>query len=283
MEEKYGLVVDRGLEEENGPAKPKVSSKIKTIEAQSGRETLFSYVQRHKPELVTALGAAANWQETHAAFLKYGLALKLAGNGLAIKDSYWKHSVKASDMERSWSKIRLEKRFGPFEPPPQEMANTDKPLDTYTAAHLSPGPEREGLFRRFQEEKAALKAALEEIENARRRRYENWRERWRRKKQEIKRLPMLKQDRQRLWREINQREREEFMALRAETATERKVARTAHPTTSWWKFLKNQTALNLASQVAKSTERRLVVGSEAVTTENQANADASPKIVGPGR
>ena len=279
MEEKYGLVADKGLEEDKGQAKPKVSAKIKTIEAQSGRETLFSYVQRHKPELATALGAAVNWPEAHAAFIKYGLTMKLAGNGLAIKDSFGKHSVKASDMERNWSKARLEKRFGPFEPPTPDMLKTVKAVGTYTAAPLS--SEREGLFSRFQEEKAARMAALEDIENARRLRYEAWRERWRRKKLEIKRLPMLKRDRQNLWREINQRERDELVALRAVATAERKAVWTLHTAATWREFLINQTTINLASQVAKYAKRRPEQNSKVADAEIQATENASKKTLGP--
>jgi hypothetical protein len=271
MEEKYGLTVDNGLEKQLEPAASKLSAKVKTIEAQSGQETLASYVQRRKPELAAALGMAASWAEVHAAFFKYGLTLKPAGNGLVIKDSFGKHSVKASDAERGWSKPKLEKKFGPFEPPSPDMLRTVKPLETYTAAPLSLGSGQEALYHHFQEQKASRKAALEGIEQVNRRRYVDWRARWRDKRLAIKRLPMLKRDRQSLWRELKQREREELAALRSEAAAERKTARTAHPATSWREFLRTQDLMTSAkpAELSPGLDPKTAVVAAPMTEKSQ--------------
>jgi len=240
MEEKYGLVVDNGLEEQNGQAKPKVLTKVKSIEAQSGRESLFSYVQRHKPELAAALGTAENWAETHASFLKYGLALKPAGNGLAIKDSFGKHSVKASDMERSWSKASLEKRFGPFELPPPDLLKTVKVIETYTAAPLLKGPETDKLYAVFQEEMRQRKVALEAVALENRRRYEELLASWRKKRQELKKLPMFKRDRRGVEEELRCRAGENLNCLREATRARRQAIRAALPYTTWKAYLKHK-------------------------------------------
>jgi hypothetical protein len=291
MEEKYGLTVDRGLEDNKGQEKPKVSAsktlvKVKTIEAQTGQETLFSYVQHHKPELATALDAAASWREIQAAFLKYGLLLKLSGNGLAIKDRFGKHSVKASDLDRAWSKTRLETRFGPFEAPAPDLLKDIEVIETYTAAPLQAGPEREELYRRFQEERAARKTALEEIGKTGRRRYVDWREQWQRKKLEIKRLPMLRHDRQNLWQKITQREREELAALRAKTTDERKAARVALPAVSWRAFLNSRVGNEeqLLQREEKERAAVLPLESDRINTSPVERADESLKpVAGFGR
>ena len=140
-------------------------------------------------------------------------------------------------------------------------------IKTYTAAPLQAGPEREELYRRFQEERTARKAALGEIEKAGRRRYVDWREQWQRKKLEIKRLPMLRQDRQNLWREITQREREELAALRAVTADERKAVREARPGVSWRAFLKSRTGLDQDTQAVNPVEPRPDLGLKTVGPE----------------
>jgi hypothetical protein len=286
MEEKYGLVVDKGLEENNGQAKPKVLAKVKSIEAQSGRETLFSYLQRHKLEFMTALGAAESWAEIHAPFLKYGLELKLSGNGLAIIDRFGKHAVKASDLDRAWSKSRLETRFGPFEPPTPDMKQTVKALETYTAKPLALEPdEQEDLYRRFQEQRDARKAALDGIEQKNRLRYADWRARWRSKRLAIKRLPMLKRDRQSLGMEISKREREELASLRAEAAAERKAARIAHPATAWREFLRIQEKSNLMThqaQVEKSADLRPGQNSEIAAVAAPMDGNSPQKSKGLG-
>ena len=56
------------------------NAKIQTIESQSGQESLFSYVLRHKPDIMAKLTPATSWPEAHAAFLQNGLSLIPAGN-----------------------------------------------------------------------------------------------------------------------------------------------------------------------------------------------------------
>jgi hypothetical protein len=138
-------------------------------------------------------------------------------------------------------------------------------IKTYTAAPLQAGPEREELYRRFQEERTARKVALDEIEKAGRRRYADWREQWQRKKMEIKRLPMLRQDRQSLWREAAQREREELAALRAVTADERKVVRKTMPGVSWRAFLKSRVGNEEQLLQREEKERAAVLPLEQLT------------------
>ena len=132
-------------------------------------------------------------------------------------------------------------------------------VETYTAAPLQAGPKREELYSRFQEERTARKAALEEIEKAGRHRYADWRKQWQRKKMEIKRLPMLRQDRQSLWRETTQREREELVALRATTAGERKALREAMPGGSWRDFLKSRTGHEEQRPQGEEKERAAIL------------------------
>ena len=102
LEQKYGLAIDRGMDTERASDSAKVSAKVKSIEAQTGQESLFSYIVRHKPELMTGLEAAANWNEAHTVFLKQGLQLKISGNGRAIKDRHGKHAAKGSAIDRTF-------------------------------------------------------------------------------------------------------------------------------------------------------------------------------------
>jgi hypothetical protein len=127
---------------------------------------------------------------------------------------------------------------------------------------------------------------LEEIEKNSRRCYADWRAEWQRKKLEIKRLPMLRQDRQNLWREIIQREREELAALRAKTADERKAARVALPTVSWRDFLKSRAGNEeqLLQREEKERAAVLPLESDRIKASPVERADESLKpTVGLGR
>jgi len=243
LEKKYGLVADRGMENrpgENREVKP--NSRVKSLEAQTGQESLLTYAGRHKKAIEAELSTARNWREAQAAFLKRGLVLKLAGNGLAVKDRFGKHSVKASDLDRAWSKGRLEKRFGPFETLDLAWLKTIEGETKYEAAPLEPGAEKAETFGRFQDEMARRRAALENIERESRCRYERWRERWGRKRREIRLLPMFKRDRQSLRLELNKRAGEELAKMRKLAKEERRAVRAEYPFINWKNFLAYQAA-----------------------------------------
>jgi len=243
LEKKYGLVVDRGMENKPGETREvKANSRVKSLEAQTGQESLLTYAGRHKKVIEAELSTASNWREAQAAFLKRGLILKLAGNGLAVKDRFGKHSVKASDLDRAWSKGRLEKRFGPFETPDPAWLKTIEAETKYEAAPLSVEPARMELYRQYQEEMTRRRAALENIERESRCRFESWRERWGRKRREIRLLPMLKRDRQNLRLEINKRAGEELAKMRKLTKEDRRAVRAEYPFTNWKKYLAHQAA-----------------------------------------
>jgi hypothetical protein len=88
------------------------------------------------------------------------------------------------------------------------------------------------------------RVTLEKIEQESRDRFEDWRTKWRQKRLEIRRLPMLKKDRQSLRLELRQRELEELAGLRAKSAAGRKAVRSEYPITNWKKYLAYQAALN---------------------------------------
>jgi hypothetical protein len=145
LEAKYGLTVDHGLEPAEALAEPQPKPRVKAIEIQTGQETLFSYIQRHKPELMAGLDSAKTWAELHAAFLKPGLLIKPRGNGLVISDRFGKHSAKASEIDKSLSKAGLEKKFGLFEAP-NRILEEMKSDTAYTAAPLQIRADRGHLY-----------------------------------------------------------------------------------------------------------------------------------------
>ncbi len=270
IEQKYGLAVDKGMEAGAIKRDSQGNAKVQTIESQSGQESLFSYVLRHKPDIMAKLTPATSWPEVHVVFLQNGLSLVPAGNGLKIKDRYGKHHVKPSDIDRLWSKANLEARFGPFEAPSNELLQSVKADRRYEARPLQVNPERDGLYQDFLAEIAARRSALGAINHEGARLYEAHKEKWEQKRREIKLLPMLKADRQRVNLTLQNREREELAALRADVAMKRKEARAERPYTSWNTYLQHLAAQGHETALAVLRSKNMEVQPEAAPVLGQA-------------
>lgn len=241
LEQKYGLTVDPGMESDVANQKEATpSAKIRATESQTGQESLFSYVQRQKPMLMAGLETAATWAELQAVFLRYGLMLKLSGNGLAIKDRYGKHSVKASSLDRIFSKAKLKSRFGPLQDPTPDMLRTVKADARYNASPLQHGANRSDFYTHFQTEMAERKRRLEEIRLESQIRCDAIKNKWNKKRQEIKNIPMLRHDRQRVIDRLRQNERLDYEHIRLGTGEKRAAVRVEFPYSSWSQYLQHK-------------------------------------------
>ncbi|MDL2226812.1 relaxase/mobilization nuclease domain-containing protein [Deltaproteobacteria bacterium OttesenSCG-928-M10] len=273
LEQKYGLTVDPGMESDISKQKgARPSAKIRTTESQTGQESLFSYLQRQKPMLMAGLEAAATWVELHTVFLRYGLTLKPSGNGLAIKDRYGIHSVKASALDRIFTKAKLEARFGQFQDPPPDLLRTVSADDRYNATPLHRGADRNGLYGLFQQEMAERKRRLDEISQENRTRYDAIKGRGSKKREEIKRIPMLRHDRQRVMERLREKERKEFNLLRSDISERRAAIREEFPYTSWAKYLRHKAMQGHETALAILRSRN-----EAVEPEMPEYQSASPQ------
>lgn len=116
MERKYGLQIDLGKEEKQQQEQihESISAKGKNYEAVTWEQSFEGYVKEHKAGLTGLLKQASDWKELHTRFDEYGLQLKKRANGLAIVEKDGKAAMKASALDRRFSKPALEKRFGPF-------------------------------------------------------------------------------------------------------------------------------------------------------------------------
>jgi hypothetical protein len=151
MEKKYGLKVDLGQKDEKEIDQK--LQKVRDLEAQTWEQSFYGYVQEHKEALLKARQSATDWQDLHEAFAKYDLVLKKRGNGLVIasrsKNQHSKEQhMKASALDRSFSKAALEKDLGPFKGlgKAQERA---KPSNTYKRRPLTRYNGQERLWRRY--------------------------------------------------------------------------------------------------------------------------------------
>ncbi len=278
MEKKYGLSIDRDAEPENPKKEGQTSARVKSIEAQSGQESLFGYIIRHKGSILKELEEAASWPEVHAAFLKRGLLLKLSGNGLTIQDRFGKHRVKPSQVDRNLSKAGLEKRFGVYRLPSPEQLRDAKALETYSAVPLHLGPERDNLYAAFQEELLWRRTVLEEITQEGRALYEANKLKWEQKCEKFKHVPMMKRDRDRLNLELKSREQEELDKIRAETSRKRDSVRALIPYTTWNKCLQHKAALGDEVALSILRSKKEVIQPEIITPRQETPLHHSPEV-----
>lgn len=151
MEQKYGLKVDLGHEDKLEP--PSLPQPARDMEAHTWEQSLAGYIQEHKPQLMAALGKAKGWQDLHAAFRKYDLVLKKRGNGLIIgnrpTNQHTKEQhVKASSLDRSFSKSALETRFGPYQAADRSIKAV-KPVNRYERRPVTRHPHQSRLWRQY--------------------------------------------------------------------------------------------------------------------------------------
>ncbi len=274
LERKYGLTVDNGRDQKSDKS---INEAAMTFEAQTGQESLFGYSQRHKPAILAALENSKSWADCHRAFFKYGLTLKLHGNGLIIQTVDGKHSIKASGFDRSVSKAKLEKRFGVFAPAPPDLLKAENHAEKYTAAPLHKDPNQDKLYEQFEAAMAERQAALTDIGKQGTRLYTIYRQEWNKKREAIKRMPMFRSDRQMVMKELRTREKSEYDALRKTMNQKREAVRIQYPFTSWSKFLQHQAGQGneIALAILRSKKEKVFSERPIATSHIQTPASTS--------
>jgi len=150
MEQKYGLKVDLGrADKQEADRKPHAA---RDKEAHTWEQSFHGYVNEHKDRLMKARSKAKNWQDLHAAFAKYDLTLVKRGNGLVIgtgpNSENGKKHIKASSLDRSFSKAALEKQFGSYKRP-EKAQERAKPISRYKRSPTTRHPLQGRLWRQY--------------------------------------------------------------------------------------------------------------------------------------
>lgn len=243
LEKKYGLKADKGMDENSPDKTPKTNIKAQAYEAHHGQESFHSYVTGHKEKIIEAAQKAETWKDFHESVLKMGLEIRPQNNGLAFHDRFGKHKIKASDIDRSLSKKRLEEKLGSFTGVNQETLSSVKAVEKYDTRPLHQEAGRDNLYALFQAEMEQRKAALEAIKKEEQDAFNSNKNKWAEKRKIISGYAMLPAARQRLLQEIKAREDSELIDSRLSLAEKRKAVREAIPYTSWTKFLQHKAAL----------------------------------------
>ena len=114
------------------------------MEAHAGRESLVGWTRR---TVAPQLRDAATWGALHSALSAHGLTIKPRGDGLVIESDNG-IQIKASQVDRQFSKARLTQRLGPYIAGPARPQRADT---TYTAPPRHKHASTAALFAKYQE------------------------------------------------------------------------------------------------------------------------------------
>lgn len=206
LEKKYGLEADSN----NDHRKTKdISDKATTMEAFSGKQSFEGYCKERKEQIVGAVGSALDWQAVHEIFAQYGIAIKPHGNGLVLQaQGKKKNNIKASSLDRSLSKGKLEARLGPFQ---EAKLALPQAHEIYEAKPLGNASE----LTEYQQAKTERQKALAEIKAPFLEKLDKSKGKWKQKRQDYQMMALTKKDRADLVRktyELERKERREIYA-----------------------------------------------------------------------
>ncbi|NND28113.1 MAG: relaxase/mobilization nuclease domain-containing protein [Myxococcales bacterium] len=212
-------------------------------EAQQGVE---SFARWARETLAPALRAAEirNWDDVHRTCGRFGVKVRLHGNGLVFQEIEQSIRVKASSVARELRKPRLCERLGDF----QRASPNHLEAAQYAAHRYSPMPARvpQTLWKDYAQ-------LLEQGRHDRERRWSEYRElasrerrglkqKYRQQRRILAALPVSRRDRKRLSQQLALRQAIESRALRRKLANQRKaIQKSPHPGT-WRHFVASRAA-----------------------------------------
>ena len=136
-----------------------IGADVAAVEAESGIETLASYVVQH---VASPMREAKNWQNVHDALATHGLEIKPRGAGLVIGDGGIPLWVRASQCGRDLAYKALTDRLGPFVPSivkAGQEGTKEGVRQAYVPRPVQQHPSTAQLFAQYQRERQATFAA----------------------------------------------------------------------------------------------------------------------------
>ena len=212
-------------------------------EAQQGVDSFARWARENLGPALRAI-EIRSWDDIHRICGRFGVVLRLHGNGLVFEDVNRGIRVKASSVGRELSKPRLCKRLGDFERATAQHLETAR----RSAHRYSPMPSRvsqslwEDYTRSLQQGRFERERAWETYREIATRERRALKERYRQQRRMLAALPVSGRDRQRLSKQLALRQAIDARTLRRKLAAQRKaVQKTPHPG-SWRSFVASRAA-----------------------------------------
>jgi hypothetical protein len=234
----------------------KVPQRAADCEAHQGIDSFARWARR---TLGPALRATElqSWDDVHEACGRFGVALRLHGNGLVFEDAERNVRVKASCVGREFSKPRLCKQLGDFRPASvHQLEASGRATHRYSPA---PPSAPQNLWKEY----------AQSLDQARLQRQDGWssyrdsasrerqrlKEKYRHQRGLLAALPVSSRDRKRLLKQLALRQAIESRALKRKLANQRKaIQKSTHPGT-WRHFVAGRDACSDARAIRREQER----------------------------
>ena len=188
-----------------------------------------------KRECLPGMREAESWDALHKVLAKAGLKIALRGNGMVIADASGA-MVKASDVERGFSKGNLEKRLGAFQK--QQDAGQVAPAKTYRKKPLGPASPLKAEFEQARDARnAARNTRLAEIREDYRRKAAAIRSENQEERQKARRIPAGRMAKKRLYLALCAQCQSKLSRLREESKRQREVICREQPRHTWLSWL----------------------------------------------
>jgi len=216
----------------------KLPKRASDYEAQQGVESFARWAQKTLAPMLRGT-ELQSWEDVHQVCGRVGVVLRARGNGLVFEDVERGVRVKASSVGRKFSKPRLCKRFGDFQPASAHHVETSR----HAARRYSPMPHTvpESLWTEYT--KSLTQARLQrqdawsDYRQSASRERQRLKDRYRHQRHMLAALPVSGQDRKHLLKQLAQRQAIESRLLRRKLAHQRKlIQKTPHPGT-WRHFV----------------------------------------------
>lgn len=273
LEQKFGLKFDNGRQKDQEPKRS--NDRAATYEAHSGQQSFNSYVKERKAFILKSLDEARSWQEFHEALAQVGIEVRLRGNGCSIKDRHSNTAIKASRLDRNFTKSKLEGRFGLYQKP-KAFKITEKERYVSRPLHRQRGE----LYAEYKAAVAVRKKAYEDLREEQDDRWQQTSTYWDGKIKALKSDKKLRiKDRSRLIALAVGKKTEDVEALKKEMSGKRAELRRQTPFNRWNDFLKwkAEGGDELALKVLRS-RKEPIQSNPVPVSENPASKVADLKI-----
>ncbi len=239
LEHKYALQRDNHIDVAVRDRDVGARGRAGDMEAHSGHVSLGTWVRTQVQPLIEQCDS---WQALHAALGESSLSIQLRGNGLVFKDRASDVAVKASAVDRSWSRSALEQRLGAYRAPGPAVAAI-QPTRRYQAQPLAAleRVETGALYRVFEAQQrarsAARTAALKAIGVSLARQRAAIKTEFREKHTQVQASHGRYEDRKGLYALLRMERLQRLGAVQAEGEAARRLVRANHPQQDWRGFL----------------------------------------------
>ncbi|MFH1216497.1 MAG: TraI/MobA(P) family conjugative relaxase [Pseudomonadota bacterium] len=254
LEKEFGLLPDNGIQ----PNREIPMNPAQDKEAHTGTQSLVGWIRENAAQEIKEILAKddVTWTELHKTFNRYSLAIRPRGAGFVIQDLGSGLTVKASSVDRSISKKKIEKKLGAYQDPRVTHASKEQ----YQEGPIQrPAPERNRLWEQFQEERKQNRSArgehLQSITDQRREELRRVFAHIKQRKQEAKSSAILDwRQKKRVYAALQVERLKALEKARLRYGRSRELVDNRYPGLTWTAFLQreakngNSTAVKLLRQ-----------------------------------